>query len=214
MRLKQLQKLVARHGLMVLGSHASDEGVRVLVGNAGSDFWGRFTASAEYSDGAGNPLDRWSRRIGLEVPGQLGARVVFPFDGPPYPPFLEWASQTGQVAPSPITIHIHKEQGLWHAYRFALVIDSDIVDTCSATHTVSPCEGCSQKPCLTACPVNAFDGGTYDVHTCMDYLRSNQDSDCRHLGCAARRACPVNEHNQYLPDHAQFHMNAFIGQDL
>ena len=50
----------------------------------------------------------------------LGAEVVFPFEGPPYPPVLQWAEQAGQAFPSPIAMFIHGKYGLWHAFQFAL----------------------------------------------------------------------------------------------
>lgn len=206
--------MVGQYGLVLLGSHPFEGGCRVLVGNAGSEFWGEFVQSVEFSDGSPDPLDRWSRRVGLELSRQAGARAIFPFDGPPYPPFLEWASQTGQVAPSPVSIHIHNDEGLWHAYRFALEFENTPADAKFLGQALPACADCPDKPCLSACPVNAFEAGDYHVQACMDYLRSDENSDCRRFGCAARRACPVKKHNQYHPDHAQFHMNAFVVQEL
>ncbi|MGA9575448.1 MAG: hypothetical protein WBS20_16020, partial [Lysobacterales bacterium] len=72
----------------------------LLVGNGGPSFWPVFSRSAEFGDGHADPLDRWSRRVGNRLAAGLDGRAIFPFDGPPHPPFLAWAGKTGRVAPS------------------------------------------------------------------------------------------------------------------
>ncbi len=214
MRLTQIKEMITRHGLLVLGAYSASSVYRILVGNAGSAFWQDFTKSPEFTDNKTDPLDRWSRRIGDSVARETGARVIFPFDGPPYPPFLDWAAETGQGFTSPISISIHRKYGLWHAYRFALELDEIPADAVPAGVTFSPCDSCEEKPCLCACPVNAFDNGKFQVQKCMNYLRVDEYSACRSRGCAARGACPFERKYQYQPDHAQFHMNAFVASDL
>ncbi len=214
MRLSRITDLVSPHGLVVLASYPADNVHRILVGNAGSEFWPGFTQSAEFLDGNPDPLDRWSRRIGLAIAGEIQADVVFPFEGPPYAPFLNWAAESGQTYTSPVSISIHTEYGLWHAYRFALELDNFTESSVDVHCRPSPCDSCESKPCLLACPVSAFRSGTYKVNECMDYVRANNQSLCRTRGCDARRACPVRPDLQYQADHAQFHMNAFIGQSL
>jgi Fe-S-cluster-containing dehydrogenase component len=153
------------------------------------------------------------------VAERTGARVIYPFDGPPYPPFLEWAGETGHASPSPLDKFIHHQHGLWHAYRFSLefahVAENVLAEDFRARQAPSsPCASCSEKPCLTACPVDAFAQGKYDVDRCMVYLNSDEDSDCRRFGCVARMACPVGPENRYIQDHAQFHMQAFVSRSL
>jgi epoxyqueuosine reductase len=214
MRLGRIADLVRPHDLVVLASYPAENVHRILIGNAGSEFWPGFIKSAEFLDGNPDPLDRWSKRIGLAVAKETGADVVFPFDGPPYPPFLNWAAESGQVHSSPISISIHREFGLWHAYRFALELDELTEGSTAVQHQASPCDNCESKPCLSACPVNAFRSGIYRVNECMEYVRANNQSVCRTNGCDARRACPVRPDLQYQADHAQFHMKAFLGQSL
>jgi hypothetical protein len=214
MRLIDIEKLTRRHGLVPLGSYSFKSGHRVLVGNAGSGFWEYFKQSAEFSDSQSDPLDRWSKRVGRSVADEVGATVVFPFEGPPYPPFLDWAEQTGKVTRSPISISIHHDHGLWHAYRFALEFEESLEASTGKKTSSSPCETCQIKPCESVCPVGAFDKGHYHVEVCMDYLHADAESDCCRNGCVARQACPVQKGNQYLPEHAQFHMKAFVSQTL
>jgi hypothetical protein len=213
-----IKALLKPHGLLVLGV-ADQPGPKrpsslVLVGNTGSEVWARFLASAEFADGYPDPLDRWSRRIGEAVAAELGAEVVFPFDGPPYPPFLEWARESGAAFSSPLSMFIHTEHGLWHAYRFALRLESlrSTIDRC--VPALSPCLSCVGQPCLDACPVEAFSDGHYRVDDCLSYLAADQDSNCRKNGCSARRACPVTKKNQYVSEHARFHMDAFVRSHL
>jgi ferredoxin len=176
--------------------------------------WRKFTESAEYRDGGANPLDRWSRRVGQAVAAQLSATIIFPFEGPPYPPFLDWARGSGDAFPSPLSMFIHQRYGLWHAYRFALMFEASALGTGKQVFASSPCLSCTDQPCLNACPVNAFSSGKYRVDECMAYLSENTQSDCREGGCQARKNCPVAAENQYKQEHARFHMDAFVASDF
>ena len=92
----------------------------VLAGMAGRDGWSAFAASPEAADGADDPLDRWSRRVIEALARDLGAQALFPFGGPPFWPFQQWARRAEPVHPSPIGLLIHPVYGLWHSYRGAL----------------------------------------------------------------------------------------------
>jgi hypothetical protein len=210
-------------GLVALGEFLPDEGDRlpeiapgnparrvVLAGNASPEFWPVFVSSPENRDGRPDPLDRWSRRVGTACAEDLGGRVVFPFDGPPYPPFLGWAARTGRVHVSPISMAIHADFGLWHAYRFALLLPEPATRNLIPENTLSPCYDCPDQPCLSACPVEAFDAGRYDVNACVDHVRSPVGRACRSAGCVARRACPFQRERVYEPIQASFHMSAFL----
>jgi hypothetical protein len=182
----------------------------LLIGNGGSSLWPVFRSSAEFADGLADPLDRWSRRVGNQVAQGLGGRAVFPFDGPPHPPFLTWAGKTGQAVSSRLSLFIHARYGLWHAYRFALALPERLDLSPAVSEFESPCVSCVDKPCLEVCPVNAFSGPAYRADLCMNYLRSESKGACRQLGCAARRACPVGKAFTYVPEQARFHMDAFV----
>ena len=218
-----LHKLLKPYGLLLLGSlrvrpedqvpdAAENHPARqlLMIGNAGSSFWPVFSRSPEYRDGQPDPLDRWSRQVGYELASELAGRAIFPFDGPPYPPFLSWAQKAGRVAPSRISMFVHAQFGLWHAYRFALALAEPLDSFEQGAKFISPCIDCEEKPCLEACPVQAFTGGSYQVDRCVDYLLADTESACRQLGCEARRACPVAREFTYQADHARFHMDAFI----
>ncbi|MFK8019350.1 MAG: hypothetical protein AB8B86_06250 [Pseudomonadales bacterium] len=221
--LQNIRKRVQVFGLDMLavvraeGSELAGLGLRepasiILVGSFGSTFWPGFSCSNECLDGKQHSLDRWSKRVGESIAEQHGCSVLFPSEGPPYWPFLSWAERAGLSATSQLGVHIHKEYGLWHAYRFALVasnVEYGLSDT-TRPRAISRCDTCYSQPCLRACPVEAFSPGHYDVDKCASYLKSKPDAECNKRGCLARRACPVAQEYQYHPEHAAFHMQAFV----
>lgn len=191
--------------------HLGTVGTVVLIGSTGPGLWKEFSESPEYRDGqgSGDPLDEWSRRILDGVAERLGAKAVFPFDGPPYLPFHRWAMKSDQVWQSPIGLLIHPRYGLWHSYRGALVF-SERLELRSTPSGVSPCESCIDQPCLHTCPVGAFDVDGYDVGACSGHIGSVAGRDCMDGGCLARRACPLGRDHHYSPSQARFHMDHFL----
>ncbi len=177
----------------------------ILVGNAGPDMFRRF---ARERNPAVDQIDDWTRDTISELANDLQADAVFPFDKPPQP-FLTWARRGGAGHPSPLGLNIHPTYGLWHAYRAALLfpVEFDLPKQSAGAH---PCETCADKPCLSACPVNAFSSAGYDVEACASHVGSTAGLDCYDNGCRARRACPVGQGFAYHPYQAQFFMRAFV----
>jgi ferredoxin len=214
---------VRRTGLVPRGALRLEPGERngalaglrtiVLAGMAGRDGWSAFAASPEAHDGADHPLDRWSRRVIGRLARELGAQALFPFGGPPFLPFQQWAGRAEPVHPSPIGLLIHPRYGLWHSYRGALGFP-EALDVPEPAAVPNPCESCSGRWCLKACPVGAFSVASYDVAACVGHLKSAEGADCMGFGCQARRACPVGAEHAYGPEQASFTMRAFLrGQD-
>ncbi|HEX2525723.1 MAG TPA: hypothetical protein VHL31_05395 [Geminicoccus sp.] len=213
----RLRTLLEAQGLHLLGGfHPTPDdavpvaaGTVLVVGNVGSAFYGQLQASPEAK--AGDPADRWTRRIVEEIACEAGAaEVLFPFDGPPFHPFQRWASRADpRLWPSPLGLLIHEEHGLWHALRAAILFTEKIELGTIAVPTGSPCASCTAKPCLSTCPVGAFRQDGYDVNSCRGHLSTLSGQACMLLGCAARRACPVGRAHAYTPSHAAFHMRAF-----
>lgn len=222
MQIEKIERVIKPQGLVIRGAFdltpedrvpALDDGKTarslVLLGNAGSSIWQAFSRSPEYLDQQPDSLDRWSRRLGESLARQFDALALFPFGGPPHHPFLSWSRRGDPVTPSPVFMFIHPEYGLWHAYRFALAFATPI-EGLSETPPVKPlCEPCHQ-PCLTSCPVQAFTGSDYRVDVCADYLLQTPAASCHLQGCAARHACPQGIKYRYQPEHARFHMQAFV----
>jgi hypothetical protein len=210
---------IAEVGLVPRGAMLLDDSERdgeladlrtlVLAGMAGRDGWDAFARSPEAADGADHPLDRWSRRLIETLARDLGARALFPFGGPPYWPFQQWARRAEPVHPSPIGLLIHPRYGLWHSYRGALGF-REALDIPEPAAAPSPCDSCSGRWCLKACPVGAFSDTGYDVAACVGHLESAPGADCMGFGCQARRACPVGAEHAYGAEQANFLMRAFL----
>lgn len=173
----------------------------------GPDFWPIFTRSAEYGDGAPDPLDRWSHRVLTDLAAQIGARVEFPFGGPPYAPFLRYALDSGQSHTSPVGMLVHEQAGMMISFRGALILPG-IHDIPAASP--SPCDPCP-RPCASACPVGALSAtAPYDVTACKNHLQSDAGTECRTGGCLVRRACPISARFGRDPAQSGFHMEAFV----
>src|SRR3984885_1188962 len=181
----------------------------VLAGMAGRDGWSAFAASTEARDGLDDPLDRWSRRVIEALARELGAKALFPFGGPPFWPFQQWARRAEPVHPSPIGIVIHPRYGLWHSYRGALGF-AEAFDIPELTVVPSPCESCSGRWCLKTCPGGASLGADYAVPPCVGPLQSAAGGDCMGGGRRASRACPVGAAPAYGVDQANYIMRAFL----
>ena len=204
------------------GPNAACAKSMVLLGNAGPGMWEHFCRSPEFSLSP-NPLDRWSERVVGKVAEDLGGWALFPFGGPPFLPFVRWASRAEGLGGSPIGPLVHPQYGLWHAYRGAVALDrmlADIDGESLAQISPSsdadgggehPCDQCEEKPCTTRCPVGAFSPKGYDTVACAKHLGSDAGAQCLYGGCLARHACPVGQDYAYAPAQAEFHMRAFIG---
>ncbi len=140
---------------------------------------------------------------------ELGATAFFPFGGPPWLPFQQWARRAEPVHASPIGVLIHPRYGLWHSYRGALGF-SEALAVPELKPVPSPCDSCAGRWCLKACPVGAFSAAGYEVAACAAHVKSPAGADCMALGCRARRACPVGAEHAYPPEQANFHMRAFL----
>ena len=173
----------------------------ILIGNAGPAMFRRFWREA----GPTSSMDEWIRRAVDPLAADLGATAIYPFDRP-YQPFQKWARAAGGVHQSPLGLNIHNIYGLWHAYRAALLfpVAFDLPQQPAGSH---PCETCIQKPCLSACPVSAFNGREYNVGACAAHLHSQ--NHCMEGGCKARLACPIGVAYTYETPQLQFHMKAF-----
>jgi GNAT superfamily N-acetyltransferase len=215
MSINAIRKALAVHGLILRGGfHPVDEdaappetGTILLVGNAGPAMWQAFKATRPAGS---DPLDAWTRQVLQPIALQFGARVLFPFEGPPYQPFQRWAERAEDIRRSPLGMMIHPEFGLWHAWRGAFAF-RERRPLPERENRKAPCPDCAAKPCLSACPVSAFGDAGYDTHACAAWLRSPAGADCLSGGCVARHACPVGTAFSYGPDQAALHMAAFLG---
>lgn len=184
-----------------------------MVGQVGAECWDAFSASPFAQDGLPDPMDRWSRAIAEALAQACGGAAVLPGQGPPWAPFQQWALRIGEgLEPSPLGLHLHPEFGLWHAWRFALVLPQFTADDSAALRSdtsADVCARCVGQPCLRGCPVTAFTAVGFDAARCTQHLDSQAGQDCLQHGCRARDACPVGAAWRYTHAQAAFHLAAF-----
>ncbi len=180
----------------------------ILVGQAGTTAWPHFVAwRGRQTCGNANPLDAWSRGVIEKIAEEVGARAVAPSDRP-YLPFQQWAMRAEALKPSPLGILMHPQYGLWHAYRGALLFDTEIQFP-SLREAIHLCDLCDGKPCLKACPVTAHSCAGFDHVACLGHVRNAIGNSCMTSGCLDRNACPYGTAYRYAPDQQAFHMEAF-----
>jgi NAD-dependent dihydropyrimidine dehydrogenase PreA subunit len=214
MDLTTVQRRIAATGLALRGGfHPAAEdavpgapGTLILVGDQGGRLWPHFTANRRDET---DPLDAWTERVLAPAAADLDARVVYPFGGPPHHPFQQWAMRAEGLRPSPIGPLTHPEFGLWHSYRGALLF-ARVIDLDPPSADAHPCDGCADRPCLSACPVDAFGENGFDLPACLGHLRSAEGGECMTGGCLARRACPVGADHAYGPEHQAFLARSFL----
>ncbi len=209
MTLDEIERALKPHHLTVFGGVKTGlpEGLKtlLLLGPKTPGFWPHFTTSPESRDRSADPLDRWSSRVITQLAQTLGARAFFPFGGPPWQPFLQWAVDSGRAHISPVGLLVHDDAGLMVSYRGALGFTQDIK---LPKPPPNPCQTCADRPCLSACPVDALTPKGYDVTACKTDL-DRAGNDCLTRGCAVRRACPVSQAHGRSEDQSAFHMRAF-----
>ncbi len=189
-----------------------------LIGHAGGDFWPVFDLWREENTGIAHPLDTWSKHIIRPIALSLSGEAVFPSDKP-WRPFQQWAMAAEGLRPSPLGLLIHPDYGLWHGYRGAILFGAQAamaLETAGVAHgtrqrtLVNPCDTCTDRPCLSACPVDAFGPAGFDVSTCRDYLKMDKGQQgCMTSGCLARDACPLGRNYRYGVEQIRFHMTAY-----
>lgn len=219
--LAALNNALSSTGMVLRGGFAPESGDGVpelapgrpargllLIGNVGGAMWPAFAGAAP---AGADPLDRWTRAVLDPIATAFGAAALYPFSGPPYYPFQRWAARAEPVHVSPLRIFIHPTFGLWHAYRAALLF-ADALDLPPMVQMDSPCLTCDGQPCLTGCPVDAFQANGFDDMRCAGHVDGPDGAECRSHGCLARRACPVGRDYSYSPVQMAFHMEAFLSR--
>ena len=180
----------------------------LLVGQAGAAPWPHFLKwRAGQPGNLKNPLDAWARTVIGGVAEKFGARAVSPSDKP-YLPFQQWAMRAEGLKPSPLGILMHPEYGLWHAYRGALLFDYEIASQ-AGREVIHLCDACVGRPCLRACPVDAYSEAGFSYQDCLAHVRGPAGGPCRDGGCLDRNACPYGTEYRYPADEQAFHMAAF-----
>jgi hypothetical protein len=178
----------------------------LLLGPKEPGFWGFVISEPEFRDNLADPVDRWSERAITNLASILDGIAVFPFGGPPHAPFISWALRTGRAWSSPVSFLVHDTAGLFLSYRGAIALNERVLLPATP---LSPCDACTERPCLSACPARAIDALGYDLNACHAYLDTDSGQTCLTNGCAVRRACPVSQSYGRQAVQSAHHMKAF-----
>jgi len=183
----------------------------IVVGSGGRALFERFRASPEASDGARNPLDRFTRAAvtaaASETLGALGVayRIYFPFtDSVPALPFQRLGRAAGIGPPGPLGLQIHPRLGPWWAYRALIALTGALRDLAPAEPLGDACAGCP-APCVAACPAGAVRLTGFSVANCHAHRRT---APACHLSCDARLRCVRGVEHRYSVEQLAFHMAA------
>ncbi len=203
----------AAHHLTIVGAfhpgpddNAPDgAGTLVLLAPMEPGFWAWFQTQPEAQDGQPDMMDRWSQRVIDAIADEVDAASLFPFGGSPWHPFISWATKSGSIHSSPVSLLVHNDQGLMISFRGALAVREKIELT---PPRLTPCLLCA-APCETACPVDALSEDGYDTAACHAFLDTPEGADCMENGCKARRACPVSQDYPRDPAQSAYHMRHF-----
>lgn len=209
-----IEAIAHEAGLIVMGAlhprtseaKGLEGGTLILLGS-GPGFWRVLQSAPEGQDGDADPVDRWSARVIGGMADAYGAEARFPFGGPPYEPFIDWALKSGRAFQSPVGALVHDTVGMMISYRGALWFRQEF--GIPMAHAPSPCAECD-APCTTTCPVGALNAQTfYQLDACHAYLDTEEGEACMTLGCAARLACPLSAGAARDPAQNAHHMAHF-----
>jgi len=182
-------------------------GTLILLGPQEPGFWAAVTAEPEFRDHAPDPLDRWSERVIGGLARDLDGHALFPFHGPTFLPFIDWARRTGRIWTSPVTLLVHDTQGLMLSIRGAIALSARLA---LPAPPACPCDSCTDRPCTRACPVAALGTDGYDTDACHGFLYTPGGAKtCLSSGCQVRRACPVSQRYGRVEEQSAYHMAQF-----
>ena len=172
----------------------------LLVGHAGTQLWEKVQAHMQESE---DPIDQYSEQVVTHFLSKTAQVKKFNLLFPSNQPI--GLQQLGKLAgwhfDSPFRVGINKKYGSWFAYRAVALLQSDFEN--QTLESESPCDFCTEKVCVTACPAGALTKGDLSLKTCMDY-RKSEGSKCSDR-CLARMACPVAVEHQYSLAQIQYH---------
>jgi ferredoxin len=179
----------------------------LIVASGGPAFFDRFDGGPEATDGAPNPLDRYTERVVARAtrdaldPRGVAHVALFPFGARPLIPFQRLGRAAGLGGPGPLGLQIHPTFGPWWAYRALIVLDRPLP---AAPPPGDGCAGCD-APCVAACPAGAVARGGFDIVACQ--ARRLVAEPCR-LSCVARITCVRGPEHRYRDEELAFHMRA------
>ena len=118
---------------------------------------------------------------------KIECQIIFRFEAP-FQPFIDWTKKCSTMGSSPVRLLVHEEKGLFISFRGDLGINEYSESQNNSKDICTTCE----KPCLTACPLNALNQEGYDVIRSKKYLNTPSDQQ-RKDTCLVRISCPTGQ---------------------
>lgn len=191
-----------RQAMLAEGIPLQDYRSLVLIGHGSRRLWQALT---EFGMQTADPVDHFSlvmtRRFIDEFLDSPSVLMLYPIG------YTISLQQLGALAgwhhPSPLGLGINEAYGVWFAYRAAF-LTTLALPAIKNPISISPCDTCQDKPCVSACPAQAVQGvGQFKVTACIDF-RLQEQSICQDR-CLSRLACPVAPEHRYEPEQLHYH---------
>lgn len=178
----------------------------ILIGHAGKDFWNAMQASGPAEE---DPVDTFTRRQVTKIltSAMQDRRYELLYPGAVPLDLQALGTLAGWHHASPFWVGINARHGSWFAYRALVLADSEFPVSTPLSEP-SPCDSCTDTPCIRACPANAMEAGQFHIQRCIEWRRQ-PESPCRYQ-CLARNACPVGQDSRYDTEQMRHHYTASI----
>lgn len=173
----------------------------IVLAHGGKKLWSAFKKSGIKSE---NPIDGFTCQTIQHFfnDRHKGMHYEILYPNGPMLDLQKLGALAGWHHPSPFMVGINQNWGPWFAYRAVILADSDF-DLTTREKNPSPCDSCSDKPCITKCPGKAYEKGQLILKKCIDY-RKQTPSHCKDK-CLSRLACPVGSSHRYEKDQMAYH---------
>jgi hypothetical protein len=172
-----------------------------LIGHGGNTLWKNLSHPLNEHT---HPIDNFSieqMKLFAKEILQSEIQILFPHEKHVIP-LQRLARFMNLSRASHLGLDISREYGVWFAFRGAFIVKNHKLEVAHESF-ISPCETCSDRPCLTACPVQA-PAPVFRLETCATY-RLSKNSSCSDR-CHARLACPYKSEHRYDIEQINYHM--------
>lgn len=169
----------------------------LVVAHGGATFWRQLNVKGA------DPLDETATQLAHSLMQRLGEsdyEIIYPADHFALD-LIGLGKKLGWHHDSKLAIGINPEYGTWFAYRF--VIAANTVFDVSQYSSEHPCDSCTDRPCIIACPAGAVTESGFVLQKCLDE-RLRPGSECVD-SCAARLACPIASEHRYDAAQINYH---------
>ena len=152
-------------------------------------------------------IDRWIQSVD-PTPDATRRWIQCAEDVDVFVDFRPLATSAELGTPSLLGLVIHPEYGLWVSIR-AVLLSTEVLEPTTKNTMQSPCEGCVEKPCISACPAGAVTLSGWSVQQCATF---HIDSKLCSTQCHSRKSCPVGAEHRHSDLQHTYHSNRSIGR--